>query len=169
MNFWMLSKMRRPSSTALRIDAKLSSVRIMSDDSLATSEPVPIAIPISARLRLGLSLTPSPVMATYLSRLCSASIIRTLVLGAQRATTRGSCGSASICSSDSASNWCAVIIIEATTSAGSRRILSGGGRMLTSAAMARAVCGWSPVSMWTMMPAPWQARTLGRDSGRGGS
>lgn len=64
MNFWMLSKMRLPSSIALRIDAKLSSVSTMSDDSFATSEPVPIAMPMSARFRLGLSFTPSPVMAT---------------------------------------------------------------------------------------------------------
>ena len=34
MNFWMLSKMPRPSSTALTIEAKLSSVSTMSDASL---------------------------------------------------------------------------------------------------------------------------------------
>lgn len=61
-NFWILSNMRRPSSMALRIDAKLSSVRMISEASFATSEPdSPIAIPTSARLREGESLTPSPV------------------------------------------------------------------------------------------------------------
>ncbi|KAK4175097.1 hypothetical protein QBC36DRAFT_332222, partial [Triangularia setosa] len=65
MNFYTLSKMRRPSSTALRILAKLSSLRTMSDADLATSlPPSPIAIPTSAFFKLGLSLTPSPVMAT---------------------------------------------------------------------------------------------------------
>lgn len=49
---------------ALRMEAKLSSVRTMSDDSLATSDPEPMAIPMSALLRDGESLTPSPVMAT---------------------------------------------------------------------------------------------------------
>lgn len=62
-NFWMLSKIRRPSSMPLMIDAKLSSVRTSSEASLATSEPdCPIAIPTSALLRLGESFTPSPVI-----------------------------------------------------------------------------------------------------------
>ena len=44
---------------------KLSSSRIRSAASLETSEPLfPIAIPISAYLRAGASLTPSPVIAT---------------------------------------------------------------------------------------------------------
>lgn len=38
-NLLILSKSRRPSSTAFRIDAKLSSVRMMSEASLATSLP----------------------------------------------------------------------------------------------------------------------------------
>ena len=46
-------------------EAKLSSVRTMSAADFATSVPViPIAIPISAALREGASLTPSPVMET---------------------------------------------------------------------------------------------------------
>ena len=57
--------MPRPSSTALTIEAKLSSVMTMSEASLVTSVPViPIAMPISASLMAGASLTPSPVMAT---------------------------------------------------------------------------------------------------------
>jgi len=64
-NFWILSYCRRPSSTALIIVAKLSSRRIVSDAPFATSVPrIPIAIPTSAFLRAGASLTPSPVMAT---------------------------------------------------------------------------------------------------------
>lgn len=72
------------------MEAKLSSVRTMSLLSLATSEPVPIAMPMEARLREGESFMPSPVMATYFLRRFRASIIRTLVEGAQRAKTRGS-------------------------------------------------------------------------------
>ena len=54
-----------PYSTAATILAKLSSVKIISAASLATSVPVmPIAIPISALLSAGASLTPSPVIAT---------------------------------------------------------------------------------------------------------
>src|ERR1043165_3214327 len=49
----------------------------MSAVSLATSVPVmPIAIPMSARLMAGASLTPSPVIATTSSLACSASTIR---------------------------------------------------------------------------------------------
>ncbi|CCJ29466.1 unnamed protein product [Pneumocystis jirovecii] len=43
---------------------KLSSVKIISAVSLATSVPEPIAIPISAFFSAGASFTPSPVIAT---------------------------------------------------------------------------------------------------------
>ena len=57
-------KKKLPSSTALTIVAKLSSARIISEASLATSVPeIPIAIPIDAYLSAGASLTPSPVIA----------------------------------------------------------------------------------------------------------
>ena len=63
-NFLILSKTIRPSSTALTKEAKLSSVKIISDASLATSVPViPIATPISAFFNAGASFTPSPVIA----------------------------------------------------------------------------------------------------------
>ena len=56
--------MALPSSTALTIVAKLSSAKIISDASLATSVPaIPIAIPILAYFKAGASLTPSPVIA----------------------------------------------------------------------------------------------------------
>ena len=43
---------------------KLSSVRIITAACLATSVPVPIAIPMPAFFSAGASLTPSPVVAT---------------------------------------------------------------------------------------------------------
>lgn len=47
------------------MDVKLSSVRMMSDASLATSVPaMPIAKPTSAFFSAGPSLVPSPVTAT---------------------------------------------------------------------------------------------------------
>jgi hypothetical protein len=50
---------------ALTIEAKLSSITMMSAACLATSVPViPIAKPTSAFLRAGASLVPSPVTAT---------------------------------------------------------------------------------------------------------
>ncbi|TLS28199.1 hypothetical protein PpBr36_00031 [Pyricularia pennisetigena] len=115
-NFWILSNMRRPSSTALRMLAKLSSVRMMSEASLATSDPLsPMAMPTSARLRDGESLTPSPVMATKRLRRWSASIMRTFVCGAQRATTSGRRGRRSIWSSLSLSKSLAAMTMVLAT------------------------------------------------------
>lgn len=54
-----------PQSTALTIELKLSSSRMMAAASLATSVPViPIANPTSAFFKAGASLVPSPVTAT---------------------------------------------------------------------------------------------------------
>jgi hypothetical protein len=54
-----------PHLTAVKILAKLSSRRIISEASLATSVPViPIAKPTSAFFKAGASLVPSPVTAT---------------------------------------------------------------------------------------------------------
>jgi hypothetical protein len=60
----------------------------MSAASFVTSVPViPIATPMSARLRAGASLTPSPVIATTLPLRFNMSTSRTLSSGATRATT----------------------------------------------------------------------------------
>ena len=56
--------MRRPSSTAPTMVAKLSSASTMSATFFVTSVPVmPMPMPMSAARMLGASLTPSPVMA----------------------------------------------------------------------------------------------------------
>ena len=60
----VLLKMLRPCSIAETIVAKLSSASTISAASFATSVPVPIATPISARFSAGASFTPSPVIAT---------------------------------------------------------------------------------------------------------
>ena len=78
--------MPRPSSTALTIEAKLSSVSTMSAASRVTSVPViPIAIPMSAAFTAGASLTPSPVIATTLPRPWSARTMRSLCSADTRA------------------------------------------------------------------------------------
>jgi len=64
IDFFKLSKINRPSSTPFTIELKLSSNKSISAAFLATSEPDPIAIPMSAFLIAGESLTPSPVTAT---------------------------------------------------------------------------------------------------------
>ena len=140
MNFWMLSDMRRPSSTAATMLAKLSSARTMSAALFATSEPErPMAMPTSAAWREGASLTPSPVIAAKALRRWRAAIMRVFVLEAQRAMTRGSTGKASTWTSVMVSNSVAVFTKEEATSADMRSIVRG--RMPTSFAMALAVEG----------------------------
>lgn len=56
--------MSHPASIPFTIEQKLSSKRTTSAAFFATSEPDPIAIPMSAFLIAGESLTPSPVTAT---------------------------------------------------------------------------------------------------------
>ena len=64
IDFFKLSKINRPSSTPLTIELKLSSNKSISAAFFATSDPDPIAIPMSAFLIAGESFTPSPVTAT---------------------------------------------------------------------------------------------------------
>ena len=80
--FLMFSTIPRPSSTAATMEAKLSSVRVIAAASRLTSVPVsPMATPMSARLRAGASLTPSPVIATRWPRDCRAVTTRSLCAG----------------------------------------------------------------------------------------
>ncbi len=65
--FLRLSKTTRPYLTASTMAPK-DSRRTISEASIAMSEPELREIPMSAALREGASLTPSPVMATMLER-----------------------------------------------------------------------------------------------------
>ena len=73
---WPYADCRRcgaPAGRSARPRPKSSSSRTIEDASRATSVPrPPMAMPMSARLRLGASLTPSPVIATTSPRACSA-------------------------------------------------------------------------------------------------
>ncbi len=139
--------------------AKLSSVSTISAASLATSVPVmPMATPISACLRAGASLTPSPVMATTLPRACKASTRRSFCSGETRANTSVRTA-ASINSSSLSRANCSPV----STSA------CGLGIMPIWWAMARAVRAWSPVIIFTRIPACWHLRTASAVSRRGGS
>ena len=86
--FRILSYIRLPSSTADTTVAKLSSVKITSAASFATSVPTtPIAQPISAIFNDGASFTPSPVIATVSPFACHAFTILTLCSGETLAYT----------------------------------------------------------------------------------
>ena len=72
----------------MTIVAKLSSVRIIAAASLETSVPViPMAMPMSACLSAGASLTPSPVIPTTWPLRLRMSTRRTFCSGVTRAMT----------------------------------------------------------------------------------
>ena len=126
--------------------AKLSSASTMSAASLAASVPFwPMATPTSARLSAGASLTPSPVIATTWPSSCSACTRRSLCSGLARANT-----STSIATRRSAAS---------SISASSAPVRAGLPTPMASCApMARAVSTWSPVIIFTRMPARWHSR-----------
>ena len=111
----MFSNTARPSSMALTMLAKLSSSRMMSAASLATSVPDrPIAMPMSAALSAGASLTPSPVTATTSPFLCSAWTMNIFCTAVTRAN-RISGASRAICS-------CAGVIVRDLVAAHDERL-----------------------------------------------
>ena len=87
INLQMELYMVRPYKIACLMDRKLSSRITISPASLATSVPLPMANPTSARFRAGESLTPSPVMPV--TRFISWAILtrRSLSRGSARDTT----------------------------------------------------------------------------------
>ena len=132
-----------------------SSARTTSAASFDTSVPVmPMATPTSACLSDGASLTPSPVIAVTCPRPCSDFTMRSLCSGDTRANTpMPSTRSVSWSSLHSSS------VAPVTVSP----------RMPSSPAIAVAVVGWSPVIIFTAMPAPWARAMASPASARGGS
>lgn len=87
-NFLIESNIFRPHFIAVTIDLKLSSRRMIPAAYLATYVPaIPIANPMSAFLRAGASLVPSPVIATTWSNCLSPVAIMYLSVGEERAKT----------------------------------------------------------------------------------
>lgn len=84
--FFRLSKTSLPYWTASTM-AENDSKRTISAASIATSEPLPSEIPMSAALSDGASLTPSPVMPTISSLAWNSRIIRSFCSGVVRAKT----------------------------------------------------------------------------------
>ena len=137
--------------------AKLSSARTTSAASLAASVPLlPIATPTSARFSAGASLTPSPVIATTSPLACRACTRRSLCSGLARANT-------STPGSTSRRRWSSSSSISAPVSAGRSMPIP------SMAPIARAVSTWSPVIIFTAIPAAWLSATAATASSRGGS
>ena len=162
MNLVRLSNTPRPSSTAASMVAKSSSVSTMSAASLATSVPPrPIATPMLACRNAGASLTPSPVIATTCPLACRASTRRNFCSGETRAKTLASSTRSGNSSALNAAS-CAPVITDRCPGA-------PGTSTPTDSAIALAVPGWSPVIIFTAIPAEWQAATAGAAASRGGS
>ena len=153
----MFSYTLRPRETASTTVAKLSSASIMSAAFLATSVPLPIAQPMSARLSAGASLTPSPVIATTAPFFCQASTMRSLSAGVTRAYTAMSGTSfASVSSS----------ILSRYTPSTARSFSSF---IPSDEAISVAVARLSPVIITGLIPAALQVLTAFSASLRGGS
>jgi len=154
----ILSRIRRPSSTACTTVAKLSSARTISAAPFATSVPTtPIAAPISDFFKAGASLTPSPVIATISPCFFHASMIRILCSGDTRAYTAIllTClnNSSSLIKSSS---------VPVTT-------LSPGNINPICKPIASAVVLWSPVIIIGRIPAVLHSSIASFTSSRGGS
>ncbi len=159
MNLVRLSKTPRSSSTAASMEAKLPSVSIMSAASFDTSVPViPMAVPMSACLSAGASFTPSPAMATTWPRDCNALTRRSFCSGATRAKTE----ERSAASANSSS-------LSFSKSRPVRAMMSAPLVRPICPAMALAVRMWSPVIIFTRIPAVLHFATASIASGRGGS
>ena len=123
--------------------------------SLATAVPEsPMAMPISAFFRAGASLTPSPVIATTWPSALRACTIRSLCSGATRANTATVLTRSVSAAADSASSSAPSITSPSIPS---------------SHATVAAVIRWSPVIIFTVIPACLHRAIASRASGCGGS
>ena len=128
----------------------------MSDDSFATSVPSPIATPIDAFLSAGASFTPSPVMATMFPDFLRASTILIFCFGLTLAYTWMSSAISRYSSAVSLDSSSPVIVLPVV-------------RIPKSLAIAHAVFLWSPVIIFTLIPALIQSLTAFLASFFGGS
>mmetsp|Transcript_19664 Transcript_19664/g.33826 ORF Transcript_19664/g.33826 Transcript_19664/m.33826 type:complete len:296 (+) Transcript_19664:964-1851(+) len=154
-----LSHTTRPCFTAYTMVAKLSSAKIISDASRATSVPsLPIATPMLAALSAGASFTPSPVILVTWPSAWRAFTIRILFWGDARANTLWL--NTHLQSSPS---------LMASSSGPVTASLNFSSTIPSMCPIAVAVSLWSPVIMATRTPAPWASLIACTHSGRGGS
>src|SRR5919106_426113 len=83
----IVRSVRRARATPSAAARRSPETSVMSEASIATSVPVPIAIPRSACARAGASLTPSPTIATTWPCSCRRRTSATLSAGCTSATT----------------------------------------------------------------------------------
>mmetsp|Transcript_27263 Transcript_27263/g.81197 ORF Transcript_27263/g.81197 Transcript_27263/m.81197 type:complete len:656 (+) Transcript_27263:717-2684(+) len=186
MDFCRFSEERRPCSMPSMMEAKLSSFRMMSAASWATSVPrMPMAMPTSASLSAGASLTPSPVIAVMWPPSCwKARTMERLCIGETRAKTQVCftqflqkiwhfsvelavrASWVKLSSWGSCSSSCAPVITRKARASSSNSVA---GMTPMRRAMASAVHGWSPVTMMVLAPASAIFHTASVAPGFGGS
>ena len=138
--------------------AKLSSWSTISAASFATSVPaMPIAIPMFARESAGASFTPSPVIATISPCSWSDDTILIFCSGVTREKIEAWAEASASCSSSKA--------VSALPFTGAMPPSV----MFSSRPIASAVYCWSPVIIFTRIPARWQTAMASFTSALGGS
>ena len=160
-NFLMLLKISRPCATASAIEVNESFFSIILAVSFATCVPRnPIAIPTSAFFKAGASFTPSPVIATILPAFWKISAISNFCFGVVRANTAVDriLFFQSLVSDFISGKSIPVITFPSSSST-----------KPTFFAIFKAVLGWSPVIITTLIPASRQVIIAFRISNRGGS
>mmetsp|Transcript_6400 Transcript_6400/g.5709 ORF Transcript_6400/g.5709 Transcript_6400/m.5709 type:complete len:216 (-) Transcript_6400:1761-2408(-) len=162
-----------PHLTAVTMEAKLSSKRMMSEASLATSVPeIPMAKPTSAFLRAGASLVPSPVTATTLlfslrpvtsmylsSGVDLASTFNCFITVLKAALFPISSRMRPVLLWSSSFLRPPQISLNCFPSMQAYSFLSLGSKIPASRAMALAVSNWSPVTILMLIPANWHLST----------
>ena len=144
-----------PKSTAFLTEEKLSSSITMSPASFATSVPLPIAKPTSARLSAARSFTPSPVIPATMPFCCAMRTRRLLSVGKALAITLTD-GKIPLTSSS-------LILCRSSDVSTTSRLLS---TIPASFAIATAVSFLSPVIITTCIPARFTSETEPFTSGR---
>ena len=83
----MVVTVRRDRAMAETMPRRSPPIRVMSEAAMATSAPVPMAMPRSAWARAAASLMPSPAIATTWPCSCSAVTLAALSAGSTSAST----------------------------------------------------------------------------------
>mmetsp|Transcript_7838 Transcript_7838/g.16911 ORF Transcript_7838/g.16911 Transcript_7838/m.16911 type:complete len:524 (-) Transcript_7838:1248-2819(-) len=186
MDFRRFSEQSLPCSMPATTLCRSSSSSTMSAASLATSVPrMPMAMPTSASLSAGASLTPSPVIAVMWPPSCwKARTMERLCIGETRAKTQVCftqflqkiwhfsvelavrASWVKLSSWGSCSSSCAPVITRKARASSSNSVA---GMTPMRRAMASAVHGWSPVTMMVLAPASAIFHTASVAPGFGGS
>ncbi len=153
----MLRMVARDSRRARTMPRRSPLTRVIPALSMATSVPVPIAMPTSAAARAGASLTPSPAMATTWPSACRRRTTSAFCSGSTSATTSSRPRErATACA---VTRLSPVSMITRSPSACSRRIASGVLGLIGSATPSRPTASSPTTRNITVWPSARRAST----------